>query len=360
MDQSRHGEVEVDEDVDCDESRESTGVRPRVTARLIAPTPVAIPCGRAPPAGGRGTTAATSFRGAAMREILGTPVHSSARTSGGFAMSTPLVTPARVNASGGTASPSALIESSPSISEKDEVDHSPSPKLGGRAAHELRWLGETLVVRQGRIRGAQRKFELDSAALIVEKALATEKLQGWLSVSAMHDCLITGIDGLYNPLLLGAVNDSEDLAASAMGFAPAMWLNPLPDSGNDFGAVNFESAFAAAGVGCSEFAHISKIEDAPINFADVERSQYQDVWNDSDYAEFSDLWNSNAFRRPKKGELPKNAKNVVTGKWVRNRKTDDHGNVIKTKPRMVARGFGQIDNVDFPKRLLLPHRLPAA
>ena len=77
-----------------------------------------------------------------------------------------------------------------------------------------------------------------------------------------------------------------------------------------------ESAFAAAGVGCSKFSHISKIEDPPMGFADVERSQYSDVWNDSDYAEFSGVWNSNAFRRLKKGDLPKTA-NVVTGKWVR-------------------------------------------
>ena len=51
----------------------------------------------------------------------------------------------------------------------------------------------------------------------------------------MHDCL-TGIDALYNPLLLGAVNDSEDLAANTMNFAPSMWFNPLSDSGNGFGA----------------------------------------------------------------------------------------------------------------------------
>ena len=75
----------------------------------------------------------------------------------------------------------------------------------------------------------------------------------------------------------------------------------------------YESAFAAAGVGCSKFSHISKIEDPPKSFADVERSQYQDGWNDSDYAEFSGLWSSNAFRRLKKRELPKNA-NAVTGK----------------------------------------------
>ena len=235
LDPSRHGEVEVDEDMDRDESSEYTVVRPRVTARLVAPTPAAIQCGRAASVGGRGTAAATSLRGK-MREILGTPVHSSAGTPGGFAMSRPPVTSAGVNASGGTAIPGALAASSPSISEEDEVDDNPSPKLGGRAAHELRWLGETPVVRQGRNRGEQRQFDWDSAALFGEEALATEELQEWLSVSVMH-AYLTGIDGLYNPLLLGVVNDSEDLAASTMDFAPGMWLNPLPDSGNGFGVV---------------------------------------------------------------------------------------------------------------------------
>ena len=127
-----------------------------------------------------------------------------------------------------------------------------------------------------------------------------------------------------------------------------MSLNPLLDSGNGFGAAISESAFAAAAFDCSEFPHINKIEDPPISFTDIGRSQYLEVWNDSDYAEFSGLRNSNAFRRLKKGELPKNAY-VVTGKWVRNWKTDDHGNVIKPKSRMVARGFGRIHDVDFPE-----------
>ena len=220
-------------------------------------------------------------------------------------MSTPPVTSAGVNASGSTASPGALVESSPSVAEEDEVDDSPSLKLGGRAVHELRWLGGTLVVRQGRTRGEQRQFDSDSAALFDEEMLATEELQEWLSVSVMHDCL-TGIDGLYNPLLLGAVNDSEDLAVSAMDFATSMGLNPLPDSGNGFEAVISKSAFAAADVDCSKFPHVSKIEDPPMSFADA-----------------------------------------VAGKWVRNWKTDDRRNVIKPKSRMIARDFGQIHNVDF-------------
>ena len=133
----------MDEDVDRDESSEYIGVRPRVTARLVAPTPAVIPCGRAAPVGSRGTAAATSLRGAAMRDIPGIPVHSSAGTTGGFVMSTSPATSAGVNASRGTASPGALAEWPSFVSEEDEVDDGPSPKLGGRAAHELRWLGET-------------------------------------------------------------------------------------------------------------------------------------------------------------------------------------------------------------------------
>ena len=107
-------------------------------------------------------------------------------------------------------------------------------------------------------------------------------------------------------------------------------MNPLLDSGNSFWSAVSESAFATADFDCSNFPHISKIEDPPISSADVERSEYQDGWNDCDYAEFSGLWNSNASRRLKKEELPKNA-SVVTGKWVINWKTDDdRGNVINT------------------------------
>ena len=118
LDRSRHEEVEVDEDVDRDESSESTGVQSRFTARLVPPTPAAVPCERAAPAGGRGTAAATSLRDVAMREIPGTPVHSSAVTPGGFAMPTPPVTSAVVRASGGTARPGASVELSPSFARR--------------------------------------------------------------------------------------------------------------------------------------------------------------------------------------------------------------------------------------------------
>ena len=55
---------------------------------LISPTLAAALCGRAAPAGGLGTVAATSLRGATMKEIPSTPVHSNAGTPGGGSMST--------------------------------------------------------------------------------------------------------------------------------------------------------------------------------------------------------------------------------------------------------------------------------
>ena len=82
LDPSHYGEVEMDEDVVRDKSSESTGVRPRVTAHHLTPTPATTPCGRAAPAGDRGTAVATALRGAARREIPGTPVYSSAGTLG--------------------------------------------------------------------------------------------------------------------------------------------------------------------------------------------------------------------------------------------------------------------------------------
>lgn len=75
-----------------------------------------------------------------------------------------------------------------------------------------------------------------------------------------------------------------------MNFAPDVWLSPQLDSGNGFEAMCCEGANFYD----REFPHISQIDDPSISLADVEGLQYQDGWNNSNYAEFSDLWNSNA------------------------------------------------------------------
>ena len=74
----------------------------------------------------------TPLRGTAIKDIPGTPVHSSAGTPGGFAMPMPPATSVGVNASRGNASLGASVESSPSVSEEDEADDSPLSELGGR------------------------------------------------------------------------------------------------------------------------------------------------------------------------------------------------------------------------------------
>ena len=74
-----------------------------------------------------------------MREIPGTPVHSSACTPRGFPMFTPLVTSSGVNAPGGTASPGALVEPSPSILRRTRW----------RIALRLSWEGRLPTSRDG-------------------------------------------------------------------------------------------------------------------------------------------------------------------------------------------------------------------
>ena len=75
----------------------------------------------------------------------------------------------------------------------------------------------TPVVLQGCTRGKKRQLDLYSGELFIQVALATEGLREWLLVSTRRDCL-TGTDGLYNPLLLGAVNDTKYSAANTMAF----------------------------------------------------------------------------------------------------------------------------------------------
>ena len=92
---SCHGVVEEDVDVDFDHSREPSGIRSNVAISMVAPSLAAIPFGRASPAGGRGTAASSSLRGAPMNEIPSLPVHSSSDTPVGLLSLRPLQHPPR-------------------------------------------------------------------------------------------------------------------------------------------------------------------------------------------------------------------------------------------------------------------------
>ena len=110
---SRHGEVEVDVDGDGDESSQRTGVQPRVTARLVAPTPAAFPLWEGC-TGRRSRYRRRCFVERCHHERNSGYIRAQQRGySGDFAMSTPPATSAGVNTSEGTASPGASVQSSP-------------------------------------------------------------------------------------------------------------------------------------------------------------------------------------------------------------------------------------------------------
>lgn len=67
------------------------------------------------------------------------------------------------------------------------------------------------------------------------------------------------------------MNNAKDLDASGMDFAPVLWLDPLLKSGNVFEAMCPESAYASADSDVSDL-YVSKVEDTPISFTDVDRS----------------------------------------------------------------------------------------
>jgi hypothetical protein len=60
----------------------------------------------------------------------------------------------------------------------------------------------------------------------------------------------------------------------------------------------------------------------------------------------------NNFTRNQVWELvehPKN-KNVIGTKWVYRNKQDEHGIVVKNKTRLVAKGYSQVEGLDYGER----------
>jgi hypothetical protein len=49
--------------------------------------------------------------------------------------------------------------------------------------------------------------------------------------------------------------------------------------------------------------------------------------------------------------------NIIGTKWIFKNKSDEHGTVIRNKPRHIAQGYTQIDRVDFDETFALVARL---
>lgn len=84
--------------------------------------------------------------------------------------------------------------------------------------------------------------------------------------------------------------------------------------------------------------YVSKIE--PKN---IQQALMKEAWIDSMQSELGE------FERNEVTELVPKPKgvNVIGTKWIFKNKTDEAGNIIRNKARLVAQGYSQIDGVDY-------------
>lgn len=85
------------------------------------------------------------------------------------------------------------------------------------------------------------------------------------------------------------------------------------------------------------------IVDEPQTFKEAISCTFKDKWIDAMKCEYKSLIEKNVWTLV---ERPKNS-NVVKNKWVYKLKRDPSGNIEKFKARLVARGFSQVQGIDF-------------
>ena len=88
---------------------------------------------------------------------------------------------------------------------------------------------------------------------------------------------------------------------------------------------------------------IKNVEAEPQNFEDVEKSRHKGLWMEAMDREVRGLVANKTFS-PVNGAPNRKA---VDSKWIFKWKKDQDGNVVKAKARLVARGFSQIQGVDY-------------
>jgi hypothetical protein len=57
-------------------------------------------------------------------------------------------------------------------------------------------------------------------------------------------------------------------------------------------------------------------------------------------------------------EPPPNSKNIIDTKWVFRNKEDEHGVVVHNKARLMAKGYSQVEGLDFGDSLQLQDLKP--
>ncbi|CAN0376684.1 unnamed protein product, partial [Ascophyllum nodosum] len=84
----------------------------------------------------------------------------------------------------------------------------------------------------------------------------------------------------------------------------------------------------------------------PTTQAEVERSPFRKAFEYSQKIELNGLLGVGCFKVIDMKAVPHGRK-IVGSRWVHSYKSDELGNFVKTKSRMVAKGFTQIPNVDY-------------
>ena len=91
----------------------------------------------------------------------------------------------------------------------------------------------------------------------------------------------------------------------------------------------------------SEYILIAN-EWEPKNFQEVQSHRDKDCWTKSMQEEMNSLWKNDTYKLI---ELPKGRK-ALKNKWVFKLKNDDE-KLLKYKARLVVKGFGQNQGIDF-------------
>ena len=84
----------------------------------------------------------------------------------------------------------------------------------------------------------------------------------------------------------------------------------------------------------------------PTTQEEVRRSPFHKAFEHSQKAELNELFVVGCFKVVDERYVPK-CWNVVGSRWVHTYQGDGHGNSLKTKSRVVAKGFTQVQDVDY-------------
>ena len=182
--------------------------------------------------------------------------------------------------------------------------------LSGRAAHELSSWGRLPPTVMGRTRGQNQRLQDESVQRqrVIEDAMSAA-VQKWTEFGGM---------------LANTSWTTED--------AMAMMARGLAAEENK-GETNV----------CMPSGFRGDVEPPSQSVADVARSQYKAAWRKAMKTELDDHKTTGTYE----AATPPRERKPVGAKRVLSYKTDKDGIIAKTKARLVARGFSQVQDVDY-------------